>query len=90
MATEVGVRELKHRLRHCLGRVAAGEIMTITNRGRPVARLTPVGQAEGDDFLRLAAAGAVQWGGRKPRLRGKGPRVKGPVSLAQIVSDQRR
>jgi len=35
---DVGVRELKAKLSEYLGRVAAGEELTVTDRGKPVAR----------------------------------------------------
>jgi prevent-host-death family protein len=38
---DVGVRDLKARLSEYLGRVAAGEDVVVTDRGRPVARLVP-------------------------------------------------
>jgi prevent-host-death family protein len=39
---EIGVRELKQQLSRYLERVAAGEEITVTDRGRPKARLVPV------------------------------------------------
>lgn len=39
---EVGVRELKAELSAWLDRVAAGERVTVTNRGRPVATIAPI------------------------------------------------
>jgi prevent-host-death family protein len=39
---EVGVHEAKTTLSELLRRVAAGEEVTITSSGRPVARLVPV------------------------------------------------
>jgi prevent-host-death family protein len=39
---DVGVRELKAKLSEYLGRAAAGEQITVTDRGRPVARLVSV------------------------------------------------
>ncbi|MGD8487034.1 MAG: type II toxin-antitoxin system Phd/YefM family antitoxin [Chloroflexota bacterium] len=39
--TEVGVHEAKTHLSRLLRRVAAGEQITITSGGRPVARLVP-------------------------------------------------
>jgi prevent-host-death family protein len=39
---DVGVRELKARLSAYLRRAAAGERLTITDRGRPVAVLGPL------------------------------------------------
>jgi prevent-host-death family protein len=38
---DVGVRELKSRLSEYLARVAGGEPIVVTDRGRPVARLVP-------------------------------------------------
>lgn len=38
---DVGIRELKAKLSDYVGRVAAGESVTVTDRGRPVARLVP-------------------------------------------------
>ena len=42
--TEVASRELRNQTRALLDRVADGERITITVRGRPVADLTPVAQ----------------------------------------------
>jgi prevent-host-death family protein len=42
--TEVAARELRNRTAELLRRVQAGEHVTITSRGRPVAELTPVRQ----------------------------------------------
>jgi antitoxin (DNA-binding transcriptional repressor) of toxin-antitoxin stability system len=39
---QVGMRELRHRLRHYLARVDAGEGFEVTLFGRPVARLGPL------------------------------------------------
>jgi prevent-host-death family protein len=44
MTTSVGVHEAKTHLSHLLRRVAAGEEITITRRGREVARLVPPAQ----------------------------------------------
>ena len=38
---DVGVRELKAKLSAMLQRAAAGEVITVTDRGRPVAVLGP-------------------------------------------------
>ena len=39
---DVGVRELKAHLSEYLDRAAAGETITVTDRGRPVAVLAPL------------------------------------------------
>ena len=38
---EVGIRELKQNASEVVARAEAGEEITVTNRGRPVARLVP-------------------------------------------------
>lgn len=56
MAT-VGVRELRQRASELLRRVAAGETIEVTDRGRPVALLAPIPEA--GPLERLRAAGEV-------------------------------
>lgn len=53
----VGVRELRQRASELLRRVAAGETIEVTDRGRPVALLTPLPEA--GPLERLRAAGEV-------------------------------
>lgn len=48
--TAVGSRELKTRLGTYLRQVQKGQILVITDRGRPVAELKPI-VAEGDGEL---------------------------------------
>lgn len=50
----IGAFEAKTRLGDLLDRVEHGEAITITRRGRPVARLVPVAQ-DGADARRAAA-----------------------------------
>jgi len=40
--TEIAARDLRNRTADVLRRVAAGEPVTITSRGRPIAQLVPV------------------------------------------------
>ena len=53
----VGVRELRQRASELLRRVAAGETIEVTDRGRPVALLAPIPEA--GPLKRLRAAGEV-------------------------------
>jgi prevent-host-death family protein len=43
---DVGVRELKAKLSEYLGKVKAGEVITVTDRGRPIARIGPLSAEE--------------------------------------------
>jgi prevent-host-death family protein len=53
---EIGAFETKNRLSELLRRVAAGEEIAITNRGRVVARLVPPLPAVDREQARAAAA----------------------------------
>lgn len=55
--TSVGVRELRQRASELLRLVERGEVIEITDRGRPVAQLTPL--PEGSPLEQLRAAGEI-------------------------------
>ena len=52
----IGVRELRQHASRYLARVASGESLEVTDRGRPVAMLVPV---RGDEWQHLLASGRV-------------------------------
>jgi len=52
----IGVRELRQHASRYLARVARGETLEVTDRGRPVARLVPIAT---DPWTDLVAAGRV-------------------------------
>jgi prevent-host-death family protein len=56
--TSVGVRELRQRASELLRLVEQGETVEITDRGRPVALLTPT--PEGSPLERMRAAGDIE------------------------------
>jgi prevent-host-death family protein len=55
---QVGVRELRQNLSKYLRRVERGERLEVTEHGRPVAVLAPLGEPE-TPLARLMAAGRV-------------------------------
>jgi prevent-host-death family protein len=61
--TSVGVRELRQRASELLRRVAAGETIEVTDRGRPVALLTPLPEAGPLEGLRAAGEVSASAGG---------------------------
>lgn len=74
---QVGVREFKNGASRYIDRVEAGEVLTLTKRGRAVARVVPVAMPAG--IARLVGEGRARWSGRAPqlpapiRLQGSGP-----------------
>jgi prevent-host-death family protein len=56
--TSVGVRELRQRASELLRRVERGETIAVTDRGRPIALLSP--PPEGSPLDRLRASGEIE------------------------------
>lgn len=85
---EAGVRELRNHLSRYLDRVRAGEEVTVTDRGRAVARLVPV--AGRRPFDQLVADGVIE--PPDPEVTRSRPRtrVATAASVSDLVADQRR
>lgn len=52
----VGIRELKQNASAVVARAAAGETVTVTDRGRPTAQLTPLPASPLDGLIESGAA----------------------------------
>lgn len=86
----VGVRELKDRLSQYLKRVKAGERLVVTERGAPIAIITPPPKLPADERIEaMLRKGLARWGGGKPRGSSRPARVSGP-SVAQAIIEGRR
>lgn len=81
---EVGVRELHDRLSEYLERVKGGGEIVVTRRGRPVARLSGLGERPLDALARRGLVRMPQEA-RSPRAA----HVKGTGSVSDLVSEQR-
>lgn len=87
----VGIRRLKDRLSEFVTRVRAGEVIIITDRGTPVARLIPLAD-DGLDRLRLLAESLDNnWQGGKPQGYTAEEKVFLTVdkSLSRAVAEER-
>lgn len=86
---EVGIRQLKNETSSIIERVENGEIVTVTRRGRPVARVVPAGMSPG--MAKLVERGVVRWSGRKPKLpQNPTPLIGDGPTAADYVSEGRR
>jgi len=63
---QVGVRELKNSLSRYLNRVKDGEVITITDRNNPVARLVPISAQPAENLMKMLKDGSATWRGGKP------------------------
>jgi prevent-host-death family protein len=82
------VRELKNNLSRYLGRVQDGEEVIVTDRGKPVARLTTIDRST-DRLAELTRAGVVRPPRKADRSR-PSRRIASKGSVSDLVADQRR
>jgi prevent-host-death family protein len=83
---EVGVRDLHDRLSEHLDRIEEGAEITITRRGRPVARLSAVDHS--DPLEDLVRRGLITMPARPRSPRRAQVHARGPVS--DLIAEQRR
>jgi prevent-host-death family protein len=85
-SVEVGIRELRAGLSRFVKRVEAGDEIVITDHGKPVARIVPIGERKIDRLIRSGDVIPARrpWHGPLPEpIEGGGP-------LSDIVLGDRR
>lgn len=89
--TTVGIRVLKMRLSEYVNRIRRGEVVVVTDRGKPVARLEPLDPAGTAAWRERAEQWGVTWQGGKPRgIPLDAAPVLGPEqALARAVEEDR-
>jgi len=94
---KASITEAKNNLSALIDGVKGGSPVLIVDRGRPVARLEPVGGADRDDDSRLARLvrdGIVRPARRavtpKALLTTSPPRPRGGASGVRVLLDERR
>ena len=90
----VEVRKLKRDLTRYLRRTKHGEEIIVTERGRPIALLTPIKSAKRANSLeaRLAALAAQGWltlPTREPLKRIRAVKISGPLISRTVIEDRR-
>ncbi len=91
MGKTIGIRELKTRTSAMLRRAQRGEVITVTDRGRPIVQIVPVasdGPTEEDRLAAAVGAGRLAWTGGKPTGPVRG--VRFAASAADGVVEDRR
>ncbi|MEI2775610.1 MAG: type II toxin-antitoxin system prevent-host-death family antitoxin [Tetrasphaera sp.] len=83
---DIGVRELRDGLSRHLAFVRAGHTITVTDHGRPVARIVPVGVPS--RLEQLIAEGKVTPAARRKSSRPQP--IKTTATVSDLVDKQRR
>ena len=92
-AHAVGLRDLRHHTSEVLARVRHGETIDVTEHGRLIARIVPVGEREPTPILaRLVASGRATLArrpGYRPRMRPGDGTNKLSEALAAMRGEER-
>ena len=90
---QVSIRELRNKLTSYIRLTERGERVTVTRRGKPVAKIEPIVNPESDldeTLWKMVREGKASWTGKKfqpPRrtfkLKGEGP------TLAEMIIEDR-
>jgi prevent-host-death family protein len=85
----VGIRELKRSISGYLREVQSGERILVTDRKRPLAIISAVGNEQEDDEINgLVGKGIVYWTGEKPL--GAVRRIRSKKNISDAVIEDRR
>lgn len=93
---EVGIRELRLNLSRYVARVREGVEVIVTDRGEPVARLSPIDderQRDEEVYQRLVREGLVLPGNRRSKRTNLPPPIplegEGPLISELLLEDRR-
>ena len=87
----VGIRQLKSGLSGYLKRVRAGARVTVTERGRAIAVISPIEAPADVAWARdLVASGRAEWSGGKPAGATPPARAASGASVSAAVIEDRR
>ena len=84
---DVGVRELRANLSRWLEKVKEGEVIVVTERGEPIARIVP--DPSRSKFDRLVAEGRIT-PAKSAKRRPLPPLLKAKGSVSELVIQDRR
>ena len=85
----VGIRELKSNLSSCLRRVKSGETIVITERGKPVGRMSPIETSLEDKVQEGARSHLWAWNGKEWRPAPPKIKARGKVLVSDLLLEDR-
>ena len=85
----VGIRDLKAQLSRYVQQAKAGAVVVVTERGHPVAQLTPIRPTVEQRLAELREAGLLDWSGQKLEALAPEAVAKGGKSVAELLLEAR-
>jgi antitoxin (DNA-binding transcriptional repressor) of toxin-antitoxin stability system len=84
------VRELRDNLSRYLRRVRKGELLVITDHGKPIGEIAPTPARGSEQHARaLVRRGLASWSGGKPKGLRRPPVSKGGRVSEAVIEDRR-
>ena len=88
--SSVGIRNLKNKLSLYMRKVKEGEILSVTERGRTIAYITPaLDQTEINEIQTMILNGLGTWKGGKPKGAKRLVQISGKPVSEYIVEERR-
>jgi len=84
---EVGVTAFRAQLRKWLDLVQSGEEVVVTERGKPIAKLTPVGE---ETHLEMLTRLGILTPARAPKSNKFGKPIRAKGSVSDLIIEMRR
>jgi prevent-host-death family protein len=85
----VGIRELKAHLSSYVRQVKSGASVVITERGKPVGRIVPIGPSLESRLQELREAGLAAWSGRRLSPIAPVAHSRGEPMIADLLLEDR-
>ena len=89
-SVKVGVRELKTKLSAYVREVEAGATVIITERGRPVGRISAIQPSRDHQIRELEQSGLFRWSGKKFAPAKSPIKTRVCKTIAAVVLEGRR
>jgi prevent-host-death family protein len=86
----VSIGEIKSRLSHYLWLAKAGQIVEITERGKPVGRIVPGASSLEERIEAVRRSGLLSWNGQKLEPLKPVAKLRTEKTVAELVVEDRR
>ena len=86
---KVGIREFKAQMGAYMALVKQGNIVILTERGKPVGQISPLPASLEERHRKLIESGIVKWSGRKLKPRKPTTKLRGNKTMAELVIEGR-
>lgn len=83
------IHELRNRLGHYLRQVKEGQTIILTEKGKPIGQILPIGEDLQARLRRLAQSGLVEWNGQPLPPYRPGVRPRDERTVAEIILEGR-